>query len=272
MFYRYVTRRSKIGLEKATCKQTNIITISFSSWALSLEPLLTATTLPVAARALQIPSEPVLKTLLVILIIVTVISGNVHPKLPASADMVLARTAVVGPVMEKATAARTVHALAADYAGQYCQNPNPEYHNYDGEGGDCTNFASQVLYAGGIPTDSVWYPYSYPWIRVIELYNYLTSHNLAKTCQLNELQPGDLIQYHNPQNGWHHTVIVVKAGTDPTVDYHSSFKCNVLHSYVKVATLQLCKKQLLVASLITKRPDHSKVVIDTGNGTPLNFT
>lgn len=39
---------------------------------------------------------------------------------------------------------------AADYAKTWATTENPAYHNYVNEGGDCTNFVSQVLRAGGI--------------------------------------------------------------------------------------------------------------------------
>ncbi|CAG8606891.1 11634_t:CDS:2 [Gigaspora rosea] len=119
-----------------------------------------------------------------------------------------------------------------NYAGKYCSSPNPKYKNYDGNGGDCTNFASQVLNAGGIPVNNEWKPYTVPWIRVSSFYDYLIKHNLAKECQLTELKPGDFIQYHT-NAGWHHTVVVVKSGADPTVDSHSAFRCNSLHSYFR---------------------------------------
>ena len=39
---------------------------------------------------------------------------------------------------------------AAAYVAAYTRQPNNEYMNYDSLGGDCTNFASQVLVAGGL--------------------------------------------------------------------------------------------------------------------------
>ena len=41
-------------------------------------------------------------------------------------------------------------AAAVDYARTYCQNYNPRYKNYERQGGDCANFVSQCLIAGGI--------------------------------------------------------------------------------------------------------------------------
>ena len=39
--------------------------------------------------------------------------------------------------------------LAVDYANSYCDKRNPEFNDYTGSGGDCANFVSQCLLAGG---------------------------------------------------------------------------------------------------------------------------
>lgn len=39
------------------------------------------------------------------------------------------------------------------------------YNSFVGSGGDCVNFVSQCLVAGGIPTDDVWKPYSDQWAK-----------------------------------------------------------------------------------------------------------
>jgi hypothetical protein len=41
-------------------------------------------------------------------------------------------------------------AAAAGYADTYWQNYNPQWPSFANQGGDCTNFVSQALYAGGI--------------------------------------------------------------------------------------------------------------------------
>ena len=38
---------------------------------------------------------------------------------------------------------------AVDYARKYCKNYNPNYPSYRNSGGDCANFVSQCLIAGG---------------------------------------------------------------------------------------------------------------------------
>ena len=57
---------------------------------------------------------------------------------------------------------------AANYIETYVENPNPDYGDYTSSGGDCTNFVSQVLRAGGMPmtpakenpTSNDWYYYA----------------------------------------------------------------------------------------------------------------
>ena len=56
-------------------------------------------------------------------------------------------------------------AAAAAYADTYWQNYNPAWPSFARHGGDCTNFLSQALYAGGIAMrtsppyggDAAWY-------------------------------------------------------------------------------------------------------------------
>ena len=38
--------------------------------------------------------------------------------------------------------------LAVQYARRWALSRNPAYYNFDDLGGDCTNFASQCIYAG----------------------------------------------------------------------------------------------------------------------------
>ncbi|KAF0425607.1 exported protein [Gigaspora margarita] len=52
------------------------------------------------------------------------------------------------------------------------------YDRHKADGGECANFASQVLYTGGIPADNVWEQDFPAWIRLRKLYNYFTSRIL----------------------------------------------------------------------------------------------
>ena len=68
---------------------------------------------------------------------------------------------------------------AVSYAGKYWSSYNPDYIDYNPVGGDCANFVSQCLFAGGLKTDGIWYTGSLTWINAQKLYNYLTNKGYA---------------------------------------------------------------------------------------------
>ena len=70
---------------------------------------------------------------------------------------------------------------ALDYLYEYCGKRNPRWYAYDAVGGNCMNFGSQVLLAGGIPEDeqgsAQWYwddqyDLALSWINVGRFYDY----------------------------------------------------------------------------------------------------
>ncbi|MDR0855156.1 MAG: amidase domain-containing protein [Christensenellaceae bacterium] len=98
---------------------------------------------------------------------------------------------------------------AIEYARKYALNYNPDYYDFGkyNLGGDCTNFISQCLHAGGAPMThrpEEWYYYglnsrSPSWSAVEFLYRYLTAPKdngfTAVECQgLSSAVPGDVIQ------------------------------------------------------------------------------
>lgn len=52
---------------------------------------------------------------------------------------------------------------AKDYIDKYWKNYNPAYPSFHGGGGDCANFVSQVLFAGGMPWVDDRNPAHYTW-------------------------------------------------------------------------------------------------------------
>lgn len=113
---------------------------------------------------------------------------------------------------------------SVEYAKKWALGRNPVYLSFDGMGGDCTNFASQCLFAGcGVmnytPTYG-WY-YNSPrdrspsWSGVSFLYNFLTGNRsvgpYAQEVGLSDLRPGDLIQLGDSQGRFYHTPVVVAA-------------------------------------------------------------
>lgn len=97
--------------------------------------------------------------------------------------------------------------------------------NFDDYGGDCTNYASQVIYSGGTPMNtSNWYYYSYSnrapaWTSVTSLYSFLVSNTgrgpRAIDSSLPYLQTGDLVQLSNGSTYYHTLLIVRPYGAPP---------------------------------------------------------
>lgn len=91
---------------------------------------------------------------------------------------------------------------ACNYAETFALKSNPNYKSFEDIGGDCTNFVSQILYAGGVKQTKAWSPYTNPWINAEDLYLYLTTHKLAdKLSTETSLTKGCLIQFYTPQIG-----------------------------------------------------------------------
>lgn len=91
---------------------------------------------------------------------------------------------------------------ACDYAEKFALTSNPSYKTFEGNGGDCTNFVSQIIHAGGISLTDIWKPYSNPWIRVQDLYWYLTFQGIGINIPENyPLSKGYIIQFYIPKLG-----------------------------------------------------------------------
>lgn len=111
---------------------------------------------------------------------------------------------------------------AVEYARKWAFGRNPAYYDFENLGGDCTNFASQCIYAGSgvmnfTPTFGWYYRSSYnrspSWTGVPYLYNFLTSNTgvgpFARVATRNEMQPGDIIQLGDETGRFYHSPIVV---------------------------------------------------------------
>ncbi|KLU63103.1 putative amidase domain protein [Peptococcaceae bacterium CEB3] len=91
-----------------------------------------------------------------------------------------------------------------NYAEKYALNYNPAYPSYSA---DCTNFASQAVYAGGVPATTTWYSGSYDWVNVGGFHDYMINNGYAKEIALNsndkngaseDISLGDIIQWEEP--------------------------------------------------------------------------
>ena len=120
---------------------------------------------------------------------------------------------------------------AVAYAHRWAYHRNPDFYNFDELGGDCTNFASQCLYAGSgvmnyTPTFGWYYNSQYSrapaWTGVPFFYNFLTRRGespgpVGEEVSVEEVLPGDFVQLgfgaefaHNP--------VIVATGSPPAPD------------------------------------------------------
>ena len=112
---------------------------------------------------------------------------------------------------------------AFNYAKEWAFKRNPKFYNFNKIGGDCTNFASQCIYAGaGImnytPTFG-WYYNSVndrtpSWTGVEYLYNFLVNNDgvgpFAEEVSLEKLEVGDIVQLGTATNDFYHSPVVVR--------------------------------------------------------------
>jgi hypothetical protein len=116
-------------------------------------------------------------------------------------------------------------AAAAAYARQWALSRNPRYYDYDPLGGDCTNFASQCVYAGGgvmnyKPTFGWYYrganDHSPSWTGVEYFYNFLTRRTgagpVGREVDMAAVQPGDISQFAGTSARFSHTQVIVEPG------------------------------------------------------------
>lgn len=109
---------------------------------------------------------------------------------------------------------------AIEYAKKWALSRNPQYYDFHGIGGDCTNFASQCIYAGAgvmnYTRDYGWYyispdDRSAAWSGVEYLYRFLTTNEsvgpVGSNVDLNEIQLGDVIFLSNGQRRYHTLVV-----------------------------------------------------------------
>ncbi|RKD27286.1 Putative amidase domain-containing protein [Caminicella sporogenes DSM 14501] len=119
---------------------------------------------------------------------------------------------------------------AVSYARRWAFKRNPKFANFDKMGGDCTNFASQVLYAGRCPMNYSKYGWYYrslndrapAWTSVNYLYKFLINNEgrgpVAKEVSLKDVQIGDLVQLDFDGDGFfNHTPIIVDIGFPKTL-------------------------------------------------------
>ncbi len=125
-------------------------------------------------------------------------------------------------------------AAQIDYARRWAHSRNPVYYDFDSLGGDCTNFVSQCIYAGGAvmnyTPDLGWY-YISPdnraaaWSGVEYFYRFVTQNTgvgpFGEQVSISQAQPGDVIQLGNSQ-WFYHSLFVISTQNGLRVAAHSN--------------------------------------------------
>ena len=118
---------------------------------------------------------------------------------------------------------------AIAYAHQWAFSRNPKYGDFSELGGDCSNFISQCLIAGGAvmneTKDTGWFYRSMNsraagWSAVPYLYKFLVNNTgrgpFGHEVDLEEIEPGDIIQLKFAGMGdFSHSLLVVSTGEPP---------------------------------------------------------
>ena len=109
---------------------------------------------------------------------------------------------------------------ALAYAKKWAFKRNPQFYDFSKLGGDCTNFASQCIYAGAkIMNYTPIYGWFYnnandrtaSWTGVEYLYNFLINNDgagpFAEETDLKNLQIGDIVQLGRANGDFYHSQI-----------------------------------------------------------------
>ena len=135
---------------------------------------------------------------------------------------------------------------AAEYARRWALGRNPEYYNFENIGGDCTNFASQCIYAGAkimnyTPVTG-WYYNSVAdrtasWSGVEYLYKFLINNRsvgpFARIVNRDEAKVGDIVQLGRSDGSFYHSPVITAVTPTILVAAHTFDALNrPLDSYI----------------------------------------
>lgn len=140
---------------------------------------------------------------------------------------------------------------AVAYAHKWAYGRNPDYYDFQNIGGDCTNFASQCLYAGsGVMNFTPVYGWFYrtandrtaSWTGVQYFYNFLTTNQgvgpFGAETSISAMEPGDMVQIATIRPYFHHTPVIVRIDGEPRLDtiyvaaHTGDVDCRPLSSYL----------------------------------------
>lgn len=144
---------------------------------------------------------------------------------------------------------------AVAYAHRWAYHRNPDFYNFDELGGDCTNFASQCLYAGtGVMNYTPTFGWYYinvnnrapAWTGVRFFYDFLTQEKertgpVGREVSIDAVQPGDFVQLSFTEGVFSHNPVIVAVGDPSRPDnvlvaaHTQDADCRPLDSYPAIA-------------------------------------
>ncbi len=123
---------------------------------------------------------------------------------------------------------------AVAYARKWALNRNPKYYDFENIGGDCTNFASQCIYAGAGTMNFTpvtgWYYRSTndrtaAWSGVGYLYKFLVNNKsvgpYGHVVSREKVRPGDIVQLGKITGEFYHTPVITEIQPTILVAAHS---------------------------------------------------
>lgn len=133
---------------------------------------------------------------------------------------------------------------AVYYARRWAFGRNPAFYDFENIGGDCTNFASQCIYAGCrvmnyTPTYG-WYYISLErrapaWTGVEYLRNFLVTNRsvgpYGEEVSKDAVMPGDIVQFGDSTGRFYHSPVIVATYPQILLAAHSNDVLDVPLSY-----------------------------------------
>ncbi len=118
---------------------------------------------------------------------------------------------------------------ATAYAQKWAYKRNPVYYDFENIGGDCTNFVSQCIYAGGGVMNYTpvlgWYynssdDRSPSWTDVDYLFEFLIENisvgPRGEVIEIENALVGDIIQFGDKDDDFYHSLIITKIVEQPS--------------------------------------------------------
>ena len=125
-------------------------------------------------------------------------------------------------------------AAAVAYARRWAMDRNPAYYDFSNLGGDCTNFASQCIYAGARVMNYTkvlgWYyrttgDRTASWSGVEYLHQFLVNNRsvgpYGHLVSKSEVKPGDIVQLGTYDGNFYHSPVIIDVEPVILVAAHS---------------------------------------------------